>query len=164
MIGYRHLPALALALALAGAPAAVASPRAFVSGSYADLLDQYTDQPFVLSFWSLDCPPCYRELALWGELQGKGTVFPLVLVSTDTPADAAEIDALLARNGLQDVESWVFAAPAQQLRFEIDRRWQGELPRTYLVERGVIVDAATGVIDAVRLQAWTTRFGDRPRF
>ncbi|MBZ0070487.1 MAG: hypothetical protein WCY26_03380 [Thiohalobacteraceae bacterium] len=131
-----------------------AAPQPFVTGSYTQLLETRDDGLFVLSFWSIDCPPCYRELALWGEHQRQEEQLPLVLVSTDTPADAAEIEALLAQYGLESVDSWVFAAPAQRLRYEVDRRWHGELPRTYLVRNGTVVEAVTGIVDAARIQRW----------
>lgn len=141
---------------LLNAPVHAAPPQAFVTGSYAQLLKQQSDKTFVLSFWSLDCPPCNRELALWGA-QPKTDVLALVLVSTDTPADTDEIDALLAQYGVADADSWVFAAPAVNLRYEIDRHWRGELPRTYLIERGKVVDAISGVLDEVRLAQWKRR-------
>lgn len=139
------------------AQAIAAAPQPFVPGSYAQLIERQGGQPFVLSFWSLDCPPCYRELMLWGEQLRKGATVQLVLVSTDSPNDAAEIEALLAEHGLSDVESWVFAAPEQQLRYEIDRHWRGELPRTYLLERGEVTDAVTGVVDERRIREWVGR-------
>ena len=38
--------------------------------------------------------------------------------------------------GLGKVEQWVFADPMpERLRFEIDRRWYGELPRTHFYDR-----------------------------
>lgn len=136
------------------APCAAAALQPFMAGSYARLLDTYGDRSFVLSFWSIDCPPCYRELALWGEHLRQDSSLPLVLVSTDAPAAAAEIEALISQHGLEAADSWVFTAPAQQLRYEIDRRWHGELPRTYLVRDGAVVEAVTGVVDAARLQRW----------
>jgi len=139
------------------APCGAAAPQPFVAGSYAQLLDTYGDRPFVLSFWSVDCPPCYRELALWGEYLRRDSGLPLVLVSTDAPAAAAEIEALISQHGLESADSWVFTAPAQQLRYEIDRRWHGELPRTYLIRHGEVVEAVTGVVDEARIGRWMQR-------
>lgn len=147
----RRIPDLCVALSLliVSASAWTAEPlRILRSGDYARVLARHGDAPFIVSFWSLDCPPCYRELAFWGEQQRKAALLPLVLISTDNAGDAEEIGALLDENGLQDSERWVFGAPAQQLRFEVDRRWQGELPRTYLIQGGTVVDAVSGVVDA----------------
>jgi hypothetical protein len=42
------------------------------------------------------------------------------------------VKGILARNGLIDVENWIFGTvDAQKLRYEIDPSWYGELPRTY---------------------------------
>ncbi len=138
---------------------AAAPPQLFGVGSYAQLLEQRSEQVFVLSLWSLDCPPCYLELALWGEQQRARGPLPLVLLSTDTPADAAEIEAVLTRHGVANAESWVFAAPAAQLRYEIDREWRGELPRSYLIENGKVLEALTGVLDEPRVNKWLQRAG-----
>lgn len=145
---------LALAAFLPLAPCQAAAPQPFVAGSYARLLEAHGDRPFVLSFWSIDCPPCHRELALWGAHRRSEAGLPLVLVSTDAASDAVEIEATLARHGLEPAESWVFAAPAPQLRYEIDRRWHGELPRTYLVRNGEVLEAVTGIVDEARIQRW----------
>ena len=42
--------------------------RPFDAGSYRAIVEAHRDRPFMLGFWSLDCPPCHRELAELGPL------------------------------------------------------------------------------------------------
>ncbi|MBI5460975.1 MAG: TlpA family protein disulfide reductase [Gammaproteobacteria bacterium] len=151
---------LALSTLNVAVPVGAVEPlQVMLPGRYTQMMARHSDTPFIVGFWSLDCPPCYRELAFWGEQRREGARMHLVLISTDTAGDAEEIGALLKHYGLQDVETWVFGAPAQQLRFEADRHWQGELPRTYLIDKGRVVDAVSGVIDAAQLRQWQEKMG-----
>lgn len=160
MVYTQRLLGVCAGLALALCQAEAAQP--FVMGSYAQLLTSQGERGFVLNLWSLDCPPCYRELALWGDRKRKGLPVPLVLLSTDTLDDAPEIDTVLADYGLHTVDAWVFAAPAPNLRYEIDRHWLGELPRSYLIKQGVVLEAISGVLDAQQLARWVAILEAKP--
>lgn len=137
-----------------------AEPRPFIKGSYAKLLETRQGKPFVLSFWSLDCPPCREELAMWGELRKKHPALEVVLVSTDTPEANAEITTTLNGYDLGKTESWVFADSfAARLRFEVDQTWRGELPRSYFFTRDHQVKAVTGKPERKRVEAWIAEQG-----
>jgi hypothetical protein len=57
--------------------------------------------------------------------------------------------------GLEKSPQWIFAdAMPERLRFEIDRRWHGELPRTYLYDRQHTVQAFSGLVPAEQLAQW----------
>jgi hypothetical protein len=57
--------------------------------------------------------------------------------------------------GLEKSAQWIFAdAMPERLRFEIDRRWHGELPRTYLYDRRHTVQAFSGLIPPEHLAQW----------
>ena len=118
----------------------------------ADRLDTITQtragQPFVLVLWSIDCPPCYKELAMLGRLRERFAPGQLVLVSTDSADHQDEIEHTLARFGLTALESYVFAdsVPAR-LRQRIDPTWFGELPRSYLYNADHSRRAISGLLD-----------------
>lgn len=157
----RRFGALLLLVSLMSSPAqANAMPREFVAGSYQAILDARQGKAFVLLFWSLDCPPCHRELAMLGEMLVTQPELPLVLVSTDEPEMAHEVVALLNAKGLSAVESWLYAdAFVQRLRFEVDRNWYGELPRSYLFDAVHNRHATSGVLDEEALRSWLVRQG-----
>ena len=126
----------ALVLAAAALAARAGEPRPFVAGSMQEIADARRGRPFILAFWSLSCVHCAEELALFGKRLRSEPRLPLVLVSTDSPQERAQIAAMLKRHGLARAENWVFAEPmVERLRFEVDRKWRGELPRTYFFDR-----------------------------
>lgn len=126
----------ALILAAAALAAQAGEPRPFVAGSMQEIADARRGRPFILALWSLSCIHCAEELALFGKQLRSEPRLPLVLVSTDSPQERAQIAAMLKRHGLARAENWVFAEPmVERLRFEVDRKWRGELPRTYFFDR-----------------------------
>lgn len=144
---------LLLAL-LAFNPAGAQELKPFVKGSMQRLVDARQGKPFILGFWSLSCPPCRDELAALGELARKYPRLDLVLVSTDMDASDAVV-AVLKQAGLQRADAWVFADEfTDRLRFEADKKWRGELPRTYLYDPAHRVDAYSGKLDPALLEQW----------
>jgi thiol-disulfide isomerase/thioredoxin len=146
---------LGLLAALAGAATQAAELQPFVAGSMQQIRSAHADQPFVLALWSITCPHCQEELAQLGKLQQQHPELNVVLVSTDTPDDAEALTAILARHGLARAETWVYAdAFVERLRFEIDPRWGGELPRTYFFDRVHAVTARSGALAPAELERW----------
>lgn len=147
-------PLFALAL-LVITPAMAQEIKPFVAGSHAQLLAQHRDRPLILAFWSLTCAHCQEEFALLREFTRAHPDVTLVLVLTDTPPDSEAIAATLRRHGLDGVSAWVFADDSpERLRFEVDRRWRGELPRTYLYRPDGAAQALSGKLDQKTLDAW----------
>lgn len=145
----------AFVLLLGAAPAQAESLRPFVPGSAAEIRAAHAGRPYILALWSLSCTHCAEELALLGRLKEKYPALDLVLVSTDTPGEQPALAGKLAQHRLANTERWVFAdAFSERLRFELDPRWQGELPRNYLVGRDGSVRAVSGRLDAATLEAW----------
>ena len=129
----------------------------FKTGSYAQLLQQRQNHAFMLVFWSLDCPPCYKELAMLAEETKKQPQLDLVVVSTDNSDDVKEIQQKLTQFGLTHINAWVFKnGRAQQLRYEIDPNWYGELPRSYLFDAQHNRQAISGILRPVVLQRWAS--------
>ena len=127
----------------------------FVRGSMQHIVQAHQGTPFILSVWSLSCSPCRDELALLGRLVQRHPKLRLVLVSTDTLDERGEIAFVLKANRLQRVESWVFAESyAERLRYEIDREWYGELPRSYFYDAKGRTQALSGKLAENELEQW----------
>lgn len=148
------------ALLLVGflAPAAAQDIRPFARGSYAQILAAHKGQPFILSLWSLDCVYCRDDFALFEKLARTQPALDVVLVATDTPAQDAAIASMLRHYRLQDREAWVFDDSfVERLRFEVDKHWYGELPRTYLFAGDGTRKAVSGRLDEASLLQWAQR-------
>src|SRR5512143_1987905 len=140
--------------------AQAAEPHPFVSGALQQIITAHGGKPFILSLWSRSCSHCHEELTMLGQLMLKQPHLPLVLVSTDTPEESADIAKTLQGYGLGNAESWVFADPyTERLQFEIDNRWYGELPRTYFYEGNGSRKGYSGRLDMPFLQAWLDKQG-----
>jgi thiol-disulfide isomerase/thioredoxin len=147
---------LRAALLLLAVPAVAADLHPFVRGSWQALTAAHAGRPTIVHLWGLSCAPCMAELPRWGELKRERHGLDLVLVAADPLAeDAPRVAAALAKAGLAGAESWGFAeAFAARLRFEIDPRWRGELPRTLLIAGDGTVTTMPGVADLAAVRAW----------
>jgi len=148
--------ALLLALTL---PAAAQELKPFVAGSIKEITAARQGKPFILGMWSLTCAHCREEFALLSGLVKKHPDLDLVLIATDTPEESEAISATLRLSGLGGAEAWVFADPfAERLRFEIDPKWHGELPRTYLYDPSHKAQAFSGKPDALQMEQWLKKY------
>ncbi len=110
--------------------------KPFVPGSYQHLLKQNADKPFMLAIWSTTCTSCMEKMALLNELHKNKPDINIVMLATDDMSVSDQIQTVLAKNKLTGLENWVFADEnAQRLRYEIDPKWYGELPRTYFLNK-----------------------------
>lgn len=154
----RWLAFAAFILAQAGATAAELHPLG--RGDVARLLADRPGRPVVLTLWSIDCPHCKSTLRQLAALSKANPHFDLLVVSTDNPGERKKIAAMLAANGLGGRDTWVFGDEApERLRYEIDRRWGGEMPRTYLYDADRKVTAISGTVGEEALADWLARNG-----
>lgn len=146
---------LLLALLAYDISAAGQEVRRFEVGSYAQIRHSQEGRPFLLALWSVTCAPCYEELEMLGKLLKKQPQLRLVLVSTDASVPKATVLRTLERYEVAGAQNWVFADDyVEQLRFEIDPKWRGELPRTYFFHGDGSVRALSGKLEAKAVEAW----------
>jgi thiol-disulfide isomerase/thioredoxin len=131
-------------------PAQATEP--FTRGTWATLR---AEGPAVVHFWSLTCAPCMAELPRWPALASRAPALRILLVNTDPPDQAAEVERAAHRAGLGALRQLGFADRfAARLRYEVDPDWQGELPRTDLIARDGTVTVVLGALDLAALQHW----------
>jgi hypothetical protein len=149
---------LALALAMSWTPGVggESAPNVFGKGSWQDLTGARKGQKLIVHFWSVACGPCLTELPEWGKFLARHPDTPLVLVNWESrPQPADRIRDTLAKAGLADAENWTLADDFEQkIRFEIDRDWMGELPRTQLIAQDGSMSIISGTMDFTKLSAW----------
>lgn len=131
------------------------SLRPFLTGSYNEIIERHKQKTFVLVLWSVDCPPCHKELEMLGKLVVKHPELNIVLVSTDIETENNVVQAILSKSQLRNIESWIFRGESDQsLRYEIDRHWYGELPRSYFFKPSGQKEVTSGVLSEKKLIAW----------
>jgi hypothetical protein len=145
---------LSIALFLAG-PAFAGDPRPFVKGSYQEILNENQGLPFLMVLWSIDCPPCHKEMAMLGGMLKQHPEMKLILVGTDQSLDRKALDVTLDRHQVRAAQNWVFSQEVpERLRYEIDPQWYGELPRSYFFDAGHQRIGKSGQLTEEVMSAW----------
>ncbi|MBL1140836.1 MAG: hypothetical protein HND53_02290 [Proteobacteria bacterium] len=124
----------------------------FNKKSLVQIEKQHENTEFVLVLWSLDCPPCFKELEYLSTLVTQKNSPKLVLVSTDNAEFTSEIISTLKEFGLENEENWLFDSIPESLRSSIDNNWFGELPRSYLYAADGKRSAHSGPLNHLILQ------------
>lgn len=123
--------------------------REFRTDNFSEVFAGHKGKPFVLILWSLDCEFCQASLHTLSRKRRSNKQLRIVTLGTDSLADeqaAALMKSRLAALGLKD-NAWAFAGePPEQLRYAIDKKWHGELPRSYWFTADGEVTAKSGVI------------------
>ena len=136
--------------------AATDAPHAFGRGSWKGILEAHAGRPTVVHFWGLTCGPCRTEMPGWGKLLQERSDLNLVVINADlVPNEPGAVSAMLAQTGLAAAENWTFDDSfVERLRYEIDPRWQGDIPRTLLIARDGATTVIEGVADLDNVRAW----------
>lgn len=127
----------------------------FEPGSWSRLLAAHAGRPRVVHFRGLTCAPCIAELPDWAKLEKASAHARFVYVQAD-PIPMAGGHAMLRRAGLGQAESWSIGPGAndERIRYEVDRRWRGELPKTVLVASDGTVTPLRNGTDFGRIRGW----------
>ncbi len=129
--------------------------RPFSSESLKEITSAHAGRPFLLVLWSVDCPPCLKELEGIGRLYPQFMPESLVIISTDGAGNADEAQQVLIRNGLAAAENWRFAGNfPERLRYRIDPDWYGELPRAYFYAANHARTGKSGALNPTLIRQW----------
>jgi thiol-disulfide isomerase/thioredoxin len=121
--------------------------KPFASGSYQQILSNNANHPFMLVVWSIDCPSCLKDMALLSRIHKNKPELKIIMLATDDLSATDQILQILKKNSVMDLENWVFAEEnTQKLRFEIDPKWYGEIPRTYFFNAAHKREGVSGVL------------------
>jgi thiol-disulfide isomerase/thioredoxin len=133
----------------------VSAFHGFDAGSLVAIREANVGKAFVLAFWSIHCAPCIEDMGEWRILKKKYPDVPILLVTTDPPAERAKAARVLSQFQLGRVETWAFADEfTERVRFSVDRSWRGELPRTYFYDAAHRPQVRSGRIDMRWSDAW----------
>ncbi len=124
-----------------------ASIKVFNHDSYQQILKEYNAQPLILVLWSVTCSACLEEMPLIQKIHQQYPKLNIIMLSVDGPEFYQEMQQIIKHEKLKTIEQWGFAednSPA--LRYAIDSRWYGELPRTYFFDRGHHKTGISGVL------------------
>jgi thiol-disulfide isomerase/thioredoxin len=130
--------------------------KAFNKGSFAALKKHYKGQRWLLVLWSVDCPPCFKELAMIQSLSTEVAKLPIVIVNADASDDIRlERRNIIKRFELSHLTHLYFLeGQAAKSRYLIDTSWYGELPRSYFIDAAGKFNGKSGLITKQALNSW----------
>lgn len=130
--------------------------------SYKEIVTRYQDSSFLMVLWSVDCPPCIEELPTLGKFHQLHPKANLVMVSTDDEYHKDDIQQLMHKHGLDDIQQWVFSGVSlQAMRYAIDPTWHGELPRSYFHHKQHKRQVKSGRLGEDVLSTWIELVNNR---
>jgi thiol-disulfide isomerase/thioredoxin len=95
-----------------------------------------TDTIYVVNFWGTFCRPCVQEMPYLQSITDKykNQKVKLLLVSLDLPGYYPDkIAAFAAKNNITADIVWLDETDADHFCPQIDKKWQGDMPATILV-------------------------------
>jgi len=108
------------------------SLQSFNMGSFEQIVTDKNKQDHLVILWSFDCPPCITELEKISELHQQFPDYQLTLINTDAVDEQVRVKKILQQFNLARLDNWGFAnSDEEKLRYDIDPRWYGDLPRSY---------------------------------
>lgn len=122
-----------------------ATLQGFNANSLASIAQANHGKPYVLLFWSMDCPYCIDEMkAMKAALTGRQAL-KIITVCVDESESSVVLNKVLDQANIPLDDRWQFAEDdSERLRYTIDATWQGELPRSYFYDREHRVKAWSG--------------------
>ncbi|MDX2367449.1 MAG: redoxin domain-containing protein [Colwellia sp.] len=139
----------------------------FPSASYAESITfdeakltrvkaQNMGKQWLMLLWSVDCPPCFKELAIIQKLQSQHDDLAVVIINTDDNDEIkSERKKIIEKFELSTLTNFHFVdGKGDQSRFFIDPNWYGELPRSYFVESNGKFHGKSGLVNKPILMQW----------
>ncbi len=113
-------------------------------------------QKWLALLWSVDCPPCMKELALVQKLQQNQKDLAVVMINTDTEESSEqERSDIIKHFNLMNLKNFHFTQGQEaQQRYQVDSQWFGELPRSYFVDEQGKFHGKSGLIAEELLTQW----------
>ncbi len=142
----------------ASASGAGESLKAFQVSSIEEITAERNNQSFMVVIWSVNCPPCIKELSNIQEYRNEFSKTSLVLVATDGPQYSETVQQILFDNQLAQMDNWIFTGSMpERLRHAIDPGWYGELPRTYFYDVIHQRVSHSGALTRTMLERWLNK-------
>ena len=127
----------------------------FEPDSITHIVEKQKGKPFVMIVWSLDCEFCQASLKTLATEKRKRSGLNIVTVSTDNAGDPQSAELMQKRLAALQMTSdaWAFgSAPSEQLRYAIDPKWHGEMPRSYWFNAKGEKIAYSGVLTSAAIE------------
>ncbi len=133
-----------------------ASSIAFDKEQFSLIKKQNMGKQWLMLMWSIDCPPCFKELAIIQKLQKQHDDLAVVIINTDADNEITEERTeIIEKFSLNHLKNFHFVdGQSDQSRYIIDSTWYGELPRSYFVQSNGKFHGKSGLVKESTLIKW----------
>ncbi|MCW8879324.1 MAG: hypothetical protein OQJ89_12270 [Kangiellaceae bacterium] len=110
----------------------------------------------LMVLWSLDCPPCFKELELIGTLAKKQPNLPITIFNVDQDIDVDEVyQEISSKYGLSLLPHFFISEEQyEQVKYALDPTWYGELPRSYFIKKDGVWVGKSGLLSKKQIKGW----------
>lgn len=152
------LASLLLSFLMLSAHANAAS-QVFSKTQLESIKRQNIGKQWLMVLWSVDCPACFKELALIEKMRQQQPDITVVIINADDNDDIqTEREQVLISYNLSALAHYHFSdGQGEQSRYLIDSSWYGELPRSYFVESNGRFHGKSGLINEQFAIKWLTQ-------
>ena len=135
---------------------ALAADKPFVASTVDQLQQKYQGKNWLMLLWSLDCPPCFKELAVIKQLKSTNAQLPIVIVNVDGFEELTQDrHSVIQQFNLSQLDNYYFVEDdVERSRYQLDPNWHGELPRSYFFDANGKFRAKSGLVDKELIQTW----------
>lgn len=135
--------------------------RPFERGSWQTIRQAHAGRPTLVHFWGVTCGPCKVELPELGRFVKAHPGVDVVMIDADlVPNTSAAVQAMVSQAGLASTENWAFGDTfTERLRYEVDPKWQGDIPRTVLIGKDGSAKTIEGSAKPADLEKWAKEQG-----
>jgi thiol-disulfide isomerase/thioredoxin len=150
-------------LLLADVTAVAATLTPYRQGDWKQLIAERRGAPLIVHFWGMTCGPCLVELPKWSAFIHEHRDAKVVFIEVDQAPEQvawkiltnAKLDGADNRATVEQFDEY--------MRFEIDKRWLGELPITMLIAADGTATRLDGAVDFASVRSWLSREKAAPR-
>ncbi|KGJ89713.1 TlpA family protein disulfide reductase [Colwellia psychrerythraea] len=123
---------------------------------FEQLKQKYQGSRWLMLLWSVDCPPCMKELALVKKLQQQKQDLAVVIVNVDSDEESEQQrQAIIKHFELTQLTHLYFRDGFEDhSRYLIDPQWYGELPRSYFIDEAGTFHGKSGLVTKALLDKW----------
>ena len=135
---------------------AFSEPQPFTKAKLEVIKQQYLGKQWLMILWSVDCPACFKELALIQKIRETKPDLNVVIINADDNDEInEERQKVMALYGLSTLTNLYFNdGEGDQARYIIDKSWYGELPRSYFVDTNGKFHGKSGLVNEKLIRKW----------
>lgn len=129
---------------------------AFSADAFTRMKQENQGKAWLMLLWSVDCPPCFKELAIIKKMRAEQSDLPIVVVNADDFSDVVEQrHEVIEQFGFNNTTTYYFPeGSASHSRYLIDPTWHGELPRSYFVDKKGQLRGRSGLVNEQHIRQW----------